>query len=177
MTPNKDKNHSFLLKFLFCFLWSAATLSIIYSFAAARGGGRIFSFKHAVILLLCCIPLSVLYALFVEKSGSIFGNLLTGWSERESHPREQLSADMARARFSKGKKQYKEALIIINEVLDKDPDFPEALFLKAQIVWEGYGNKELARRNLDKILKLVADDDPVRRWVINYYHDIGKIKE
>ena len=62
--------------------------------------------------------------------------------------------------------------MIINEVIEKDPEFPEALLLKAQIAWEGYKNKELARRNLDMILELVADDDPMRKWAVNYYHDM-----
>lgn len=174
LAPNKDKNQSFILKFLFCFLWSSAAVALIYSFSAAQGGGRLFTIKHAFFFWLCCIPLSVIYALIVEKTGSIFGNLFTGWSEREVPPREQLSADIARARLSKGKGQFKEALLIINSVLEKDPNYPEALFLKAQILWEGYGNKELARRNLDRILELVKDDDPMRRWAINYYHMMKK---
>ena len=81
---------------------------------------------------------------------------------------------MAKARFSKGRKQFREALIIVNEILEKYPNFPEALLLKAQIVWEGYDNKELALRNLDMVMELVRDDAPIHRWALNYYHEVKK---
>lgn len=84
---------------------------------------------------------------------------------------------MAKARFSKSKGQFKEALIIINGVLEKNPKLPDALLLKAQIVWEGYGNKELALRNLDKIIEQGQDDAPVHRWAVNYYHEVIKGRE
>ena len=55
-----------------------------------------------------------------------------------------LSADLEKARFSKGKGRFKEALRIINEVIDKDPKYPDALFLKARILWDGFGKREEA---------------------------------
>ncbi len=175
--PNKAKERSFLFRFLFCFLWVSAVLTTIYSFSAAMGGGKLFTFKHYIIFELCCIPVSIIYGCIVEKLGSGLGMLMLGWSNRKILPQEQYSADLTRARLTRSRKQFREALIIINEVLEKAPDFPEALLLKAQIVWEGYGNRELARMNLDKILELVHDDDPIRKWAVNYYHDIGKKKE
>jgi len=53
--------------------------------------------------------------------------------------------------------------------LEKDPEFPEAIFLKAQIEWEGFKSGSLARKNLDKVLELVKDDEPFRKRVSNYY--------
>ena len=170
---NKAKERSFLFRFLFCFLWCTAVLFIIY----AGVGGQLFTFKHLIIFVLCCIPVSIAYAVVIEKFGSSLSALMSGWSHRKIPSREQYSADLAKARFSKSRGQFREALMIINEVIEKDPEFPEALLLKAQIAWEGYKNKELARRNLDMILELVEDDDPMRKWAVNYYHDIGKNKE
>lgn len=147
-----------------------ASLGIIYSVTQ----GQIFMKKHFIIFLLCAIPLSVLYAYAVEKLGSGLGNLLLGWSSKQVNLEEQFSADLARARFSKGRKQFREAVLIVNEILEKHPDFPEARLLKAQIVWEGLDNKELALRNLDRVMELVPDKDPMHRWALNYYHEVKK---
>jgi hypothetical protein len=170
ITPNKAKERSFFYRFLFCFLWCTAVLFIIY----AGVGGQLFTFDHLIIFVLCCVPLAILYALFIEKFGTGLFALMTGWSDRKSPTREQYSADIAKARFSKSRGDFSNALIIINEVLEKDPEFPEALFLKAQIDWEGFKSGSLARKNLDKVLELVKDDEPFRKRVSNYY--MGLIK-
>lgn len=170
ITPNKEIKSLFLYRFLYGLLWSAAAIFTIYFITSAISGGGYFTLKHAFIFLLCCIPLSFIYAFTVEK----FASFLAGGPNRKIPPREQLSADMAKAKFSKAKGQFKEALIIINEVLENDPKFPEALLLKAQILWEGFENGELALRNLDKVVELVQDNDPIHRWAVNYYHEIKK---
>jgi hypothetical protein len=172
--PNKSRERSFLFRVLFCFLLCAAALSIMYSFSAALGGGRLFTFNHLIIFILCCIPLSIIYALIVEKLGTGLFGLLTGWSDRKIPEKEIYSADLAKARFSKSRGEFSNALVTINEVLEKEPEHPEALFLKAQIEWEGFKSGDLARKNLDKLLELVKDDEPFRKRVANYY--MGMIK-
>jgi hypothetical protein len=163
--PNKARERSFLFRFLYCFLWCTAVLFIIF----AAVGGRLFTFNHLIIFVICCIPLSILYAILVEKLGTGLFSLLSGWSDRKSPARETYSADIAKVRFSKSRGEFSNALLIINEVLEKDPEFPEAIFLKAQIEWEGFKSGSLARENLDKVLELVKDDEPFRKRVSNYY--------
>ena len=133
-----------------------------------------FSTKRYIIVLLCAVPLSILYSFIVEKLGSGLGNIILAWTSKKTDLSEQLSADLARARFSKGRKQFREAILIVNEILEKHPGFPEARLLKAQIAWEGFSNKELALRNLDKVMELVKDDNPIHRWALNYYHEVKK---
>ena len=130
--------------------------------------------KHFIIFIICGIPISILYAYIVEKFGSGLGNLLLGWSSRQVNLEEQLSADLAKARFSKGRGRFREALLLINEILERHPDFPEARLLKAQIMWEGFHNRELALRNLDRVMELVKEDNPIHRWAVNYYHEVIK---
>lgn len=165
INPNKAKERSFLFRVLFCFLLCTAALFIIY----ASVGGRLFTFYHLIIFILCCIPLSIIYALFIEKIGNGFGALMSGWSNKKIPLKEQYSADMSRARFCKSRKEYSEALNIINEILENIPAFPEALFLKAQILWEGFKNSKETSTALDRALELVKDDEPFRKRVSNYY--------
>jgi len=173
INSKKEINRGFIARALFCFLLAFGALSIIYV-ASKVTGSEILSTRRYIIVMLCVIPFSILYALFVDRIGSGLANTLLGWTSGKTNLSEQLSADLARARFSKGRGQFREAIIIINEVLEKHPDFPEARLLKAQIVWEGLGNKELALRNLDRVMELVEDSDPIHRWALNYYHEVKK---
>jgi tetratricopeptide (TPR) repeat protein len=50
---------------------------------------------------------------------------------------------LAKARYSKRQGRFKEALSIIESALDRDPEFPDALYLKARILWEGFNNHEV----------------------------------
>lgn len=167
---NKEINRIFIKRVIFCFLLAFLALYIIY----VSTGGAIFTGKHLLIFTLCAVPISIIYAFAVEKLGSGLSNFLLGWGSGRTNLSEQFSADLAKARYSKGTKQFREALLLVNEILEKHPDFPEALFLKAKIVWEGYDNKELTLRNLDRVMELVPDKEPIHRWALNYYHEVTK---
>jgi len=67
------------------------------------------------------------------------------------------------------------ALIKIEEVLAKDPDFAEALLLKAQIMWEGFGDAHAARESLLKIIAVEPDEKAVfHRWAQNFYEKLNQ---
>ena len=61
---------------------------------------------------------------------------------------------------------------LIDDVLDKDPEFPDALFLKAQILWEGFGNRKEALGCLKKLMQVVPDHEPLHRWASSYHNEI-----
>jgi tetratricopeptide (TPR) repeat protein len=135
---------------------------------------ELFTFKHVFILSLWAIPFSFLCVYTIERLGSGIGGLFTEWTAQKVGPREQLSADIARARHNKGKGQFVEALSIINQVLEKDPDYPDALYLKAHILYEGFENSKGALECLAKVIELVKDYGPIHRWAINYYDEVRK---
>ena len=56
--------------------------------------------------------------------------------------------------------------------LEKDPLFPEALFLKAQILWEGFENSVEAKRSLRDVMRIVQRDEPLHRWASNLFDRI-----
>jgi hypothetical protein len=48
--------------------------------------------------------------------------------------------------------------------LNKDENFPDALYLKAQILWEGFGKSVESKNLFRKVMKLVSVEDPLYRW-------------
>jgi tetratricopeptide (TPR) repeat protein len=87
--------------------------------------------------------------------------------------RTQPASDLNIVRYHKLCHQFDDALIRIEEVLAKYPDFAEALLLKAQILWEGFEDGEAARGCLLKILAAEPDKKAVfHRWALNFYEDM-----
>ena len=134
--------------------------------------GVLFTFKDVMIFSLWVMPLCALMVYVVEKFGSGLGRFLSGWSSRRLTTRETLAADLDKARYNKREGRFQEALTIINGVLDKDPNFPDALFLKAQILWKGFGNAGVAKECLKKVMQLVPKDETLHRWASSYYDEV-----
>ena len=165
---NGFKKSDFILNALRTFLFAVAAMFIIFM----STGGELFTLKHLFLYSICSIPLCFLCAYSIEKLGSVLGNAFTGWSSKKVSLRETLSADFAKAKLSKSSGKYKEALKIINEVLEKDSEFADALYLKAQILWEGFENREGALECLRKVMILVPQQEPLHRWASYYFIDI-----
>jgi len=102
---------------------------------------------------------------------------MLGTGRRQRQLREQLSADLARTKESKRQGDFDQALRLVNEYLEKDPDYPEALFLKAQILTEGFGKSAEARRNLKKIMQMIPESEAFYRWALNYYNELKEMEE
>ena len=170
MITKIEINKALIIRFILFFLICVGALLVIWISTRSE----LFTLKHVFIMSLCAIPLSILLAYTVERLGSGIGGILTGWTARKINPREQLSADLARARYSKGTGHFEEALSIINDVLEKEPDYPDALYLKAHILWEGFENSKGALESLIKVMELVQDHEPIYHWASNYYHEVKK---
>lgn len=140
-------------------------------------GIGIFTLKVFLPLAIIPLPLCILADYVVERLGSGAGGFLSGWSSRRATLRESLTADLQKARYSKREGRFEEALAIINSVLEKDPQFPDALFLKARILWEGFDNREGAQGCLKKVVQVAPKNETLHRWAINYYNEITKTEE
>jgi hypothetical protein len=82
--------------------------------------------------------------------------------------RDRLSAEIDRIKYLKQNTKYDEALRIVESVLEKEPDFPEVLYLKGQILWEGFGLEFEAKEVLLKVMMSVSREDPIYHWALNY---------
>lgn len=135
-------------------------------------GGELFTFKHLLLFSLFSIPFCFLFAYCIERFGSVLGNAFSGWSSRKVSPRETLSADLEKAKSSKRNGNFREAIETIDQVLEKDPDFPEALYLKAQILWEGFEKRQEASECLGNVMRLVPQEDTLYRWASSFLKEI-----
>ena len=89
-------------------------------------------------------PVAGIRKSMVMGDGSV--NILYGMGRTDGTFRDQFIGTLNQARFHKMSKRHDLALECVDEVLAADPDFPEALFLKAQILWEGYQDAAAAKK-------------------------------
>ena len=86
--------------------------------------------------------------------------------------RETLSADFEKAKACKRRGKFEEANEIIDQVLEKDPGYPDALYLKAQILWEGFEKRQEASECLQNVMRLVPQEDTLHRWASFFLKEI-----
>ena len=116
-----------------------------------------------------------LFTVFVSGGlGGIAGGLYGGrkpiWNIQERY-----SADFSRARVQKMNKKFDESLLIIDKVLIEQPDFNEALFLRAQILAEGFDDIYEAKMCLTRIFQTESKHSQLFQWSETLYRSmIGK---
>ena len=102
-------------------------------------------------------------------------NVFYGMGRKTIGLRERLVGDLNVAKHHKLCGRFDEALIKIEDILAKDPEFSEALFLKAQILWQGFEDHAAAKQCMLKIIKAEPDKRSVfHRWALNLYGEIQK---
>ena len=138
-----------------------------------------FVFFGIVGLTLAAL-LCLILALFAVSSagglGGIAGKLYGGrkpiWNVQERY-----SAELSRTRVQKMKGNHQDALMIIETVLAEQPDFNEALLLKAQILAEGFGDKQEAKKCLTKIFQTEPKYTQQFHWCETLYKELTTQKE
>ncbi len=87
--------------------------------------------------------------------------------------REESFVKLNRVRHFKMQKKYDRALLAVNEVLETDPEFPDAIYLKATIMWEGFENAGAAKTYLSRVMKMVEDrEDSLYRWSRHLFKEL-----
>jgi len=119
---------------------------------------------------------TLVVVLITGAAGRSAGTLYSGGGARLTL-REQLEGELTRARVSKTNRDFEDALATLESVLAQDPDSPEALLLKAQVLWEGFADGPEALKCALKILHLEKDKtSPVYRWAGELYKEINRGK-
>jgi hypothetical protein len=108
-----------------------------------------------------------------DRIGGGAVDTLFGLGRKSQSLRKQLTADLDQARYHKMQNEFQQALQTVNVVLEQDPDFPDALFLKAQVLWDGFKNSAGAKRYLTKVMKVVSNkDEPIHHWASSYFDEL-----
>ncbi len=156
--------------FLKTFFWLFFPLCLLGSFMVGIKGIAI-----AFIASLAISPV-VMFALgrFSRNTASlVYGGGHGTWNERE-----QLDGDLNTAKYYKMRKEFDQALKTVNRILEIDPDLSEALFLKAQILWEGFENPTAAKGYLKKVIEMKQDkNETIHRWASNLYYELSEIEK
>ena len=138
----------------------------------ALGGvlGALLGVLAAVIL---SVVTGTVTTLLADKAGGSASGLLYGRGKSTFTLRERLEGDLQQVRHHKMNGRFKEALNLIDDVLSHDPDFPDALFLKAQVLWEGFKDSNGAKQCLNLVIKAVPDKtQPLHRWSLHLLSEI-----
>lgn len=114
------------------------------------------------IAVMTGLAVSTIIFFLMDALGGAAGNLIFGRREAIWTIREQVQGFLSQARFNRQNKDYQAALSFVNRVLEKDPDFADALLLKAQILWEGFGQSHAAIQFLEKALSLEEKNQMVQ---------------
>jgi len=134
------------------------------------GKGLLGLIVGLIIGILCYFMALAIKSFFSKTFGTLAGERAAHWSSRE-----QLEGDMNRARHFKRNEKHTEALDTVNRIIRLDPDFSDALFLKAQILWEGFQNHHAAKSNLRKIFEIIKDEnETIYRWALSLSKQIDQ---
>ena len=169
-----DRDNTPLIRFIMMFLTVVVSLMTISIMTRAFGGATPFTFKYVVIFALCSIPLCVLGTYAIGRLGSGFGRLLSG---RISAPPDKEGAflcDIHKVEHSKRQGDFEQALLMVDDLLQKAPDYPEALYLKARILWEGFEDAASARACLVRVRELTPEESQFHPWANGYLETLPK---
>ena len=149
-----------------------AVMGLIWGYLADASSGAIVGLAVAVavnILIGSATPI------FNGPRGGSAVSTRSGTAKSSIIVRQQTASDLNAVRYHKLCHQFDDALLKIEEVLAKDPDFVEALFLKAQILWEGFEDCQAARGCLLKILATEPDKKAVfHRWALFFLNKLSE---
>jgi hypothetical protein len=134
-------------------------------------GGKIWMFIGVIIGVFVSVIASLL-TMFVSSKFGGFASFIYKGSTVNRSIKEQLEGDLSQVRFHKMNKDFDKALLKVDAVIAEVPDYVDALYLKASILWEGFNDPIEAKRHLDKILKTTSKTDNYHVWASNMYSNI-----
>ena len=176
--PLKDIDSAAGISFLKTFMWFFSVLTLLGFFAGLMVGGLYGAFLGLVIGGVASIILSNIVMFVLDRSVENIVSLLYGGRKQAKSQGELLANDISLVKHRKMRKEFDEALKIVNRILNVDPEYPEALLLRAQILWEGFGNSSAAIKYLKQIIeKKENEQTPIHRWALSLHDELVEIEE
>jgi len=103
--------------------------------------------------------------------GKLF-NAVGGGPTSHRVMRGELKKNINQANYLKRSGDYHNALKTVNLIIQIDPGYPDALLLKAQVLWEGFDNKKAAIPIIGQILMTTNKEDAVHQRALWLATDI-----
>jgi tetratricopeptide (TPR) repeat protein len=174
MKPLKDVDSAASALTLRNAVWAFPYLAVMGLIWGYLAGGSSGAAAGLVVAFLVSVAIGSATSIFTGVLGGGVVNVFYGLGRRTIGIRERMAGDLNVVRYHKLCNRFDDALLKIEEVLAKDPDFPEALFLKAQILWEGFEDPQAAKACLLEIIKMEPDKEAVfHRWALNFYRELS----
>ena len=137
----------------------------------------VVGYKAIIIGIVLSAILPILMMFFSDRLGGISSILYKGGQGKWSIE-EKFESEMAKVRHLKMNYNFDAALETVNSILDQIPDYPEAMLLKAQILWDGFENYAGAKACLKKISDMNAlDGKPIKQWASSLSEEISAKKK
>ena len=169
LKPLKDKDSVAQTRYWLTFLYAFfATLPVVIVLS-------VLLFGEGMYLFFVVAALAVLVAMVAAFSASrlmdgSYGFMEKAFGKRSWRPlKEQLAGDVSRIHYFKREGDFDQALGLADEILEQEPDFPEVLLLKAQVLNDGLGRRDEAIQCLRQLLRTADRKDPNFRWARRYY--------
>jgi tetratricopeptide (TPR) repeat protein len=163
-------------RFLKTFSWTFPFIAIL---GFAIGNFIYGSFLLGLIIgVIAGLLTSIIVYAIVEYLGSSTVNLFYGMRRPVWSNLEKFEGQLNQSRNHKSKNEYHKALILVNDILKEVPDLPEALYLKAQILWEGYQKAAPAKNLLERILEVLPNrQETYNRWAQSLIDEINNVQQ
>lgn len=156
-------------------IWALPYLAVMGLIFGQLAGGFLGAVAGLLAAMVASAVIGSATTIFTGIVGGGAVNVFYGIGRKTIGMRERLAGDLNVAKHHKLCGRFEEAWIKIEDILAKDPEFPEALFFKAQILWQGFEDAEAAKQCLLKIITTEPDKkDVLHRWALNLYGEIQK---
>jgi tetratricopeptide (TPR) repeat protein len=114
--------------------------------------------------VLASLLMPIAGCLLTNRSADGVASCLYGGGPEDIAQQNYLRGEMDKVRFFKAKRNFDKALALLNDVLNQDPNFAEALYLKAHVLWEGFKNPWGAECCFRRVLELTEASEQVHCW-------------
>ena len=148
----------------FFWIWSPTTILFILIYGLIKG-----MFVSAVISFFGSI-----LVMFITEKIANSSKVLYGIKNANITLREQLEGTLKAAKVAKMNKKYSTAIKIVNKILLQDPDYYEALFVKAQILHEGFNNTDSAKKYLKRVISQTQSNETINNWASSFYDQLNQ---
>jgi len=173
LKPLRDIDAVARTQFLKAFVWLFGPFVVLGFWAGVQVGGMLGAAIGLFVAGAGSVVASHLIMFVLERSGMRIAAMFYGGRHTAKSPVELLANEISMVKFRRMRGEYGVALEIVNGILKVDPAYPEGLLLKAQTLWEGFGNATAARGYLRRLVEDTGSEQTsIHTWASTLYDEL-----